>query len=264
VFLNGSDHQKKQQRMIYQRCAQRWEKWWDANWREQVTDEKYSLVNLYVRKDLENGKVFPHGPLTRFGEPMGGMILQSVFMHKEEGAGPLGTMVFLDLDTNRWGAVPEQLRSARGKPEKVDEIAAWAAREGYDVMGTEYTVPGEDRPHLMLRSLGLTAWQIKTDVWDNITEELKKAELPDLGVPAAGLLAPFDAAKTQYKPREFAAFLFVTREGGYGAMFVGAEITDTGIKLGTPAPPPREMERWNVGPIRGKRLSYILVEDPAK
>jgi hypothetical protein len=264
VFLNGSDHQKKQQRMLYQRCAERWEKWWNANWKEQVTDEKYSLVNLYVRKDLENARVFPHGPLVRFGEPMDGMILQSVFMPKEEGAVPLGTMVFLDLDTNRWGAVPEQLRSARGKPEKVDEIATWAAREGYDLMGTEYTVPGEDRPHFMLRSLGLTAWQVKTEVWNNITDELKKAELPDLGVPAAGLLAPFDSARAHYNPGEFATFLFVTREGGFGAMFVGAEITDTGIKLGTPAPPPREMERWNVGPIRGKRLSYILVEDPAK
>jgi|GEM_PF-1709919 len=264
VFLNGSDHQKRQQRQIYQRCAQRWEKWWDANWKEQVTDEKYSRVNLYVRKDLENTKYFPHGPLTRFSDPMDGMILQSVFMPLEEGAGPFGTMVFLDLDTNRWGSVPEHLRSAKGKPEKIDDIATWASREGYDVMGTEYTVPGEDRPHFMLRSLGLTAWQINTDVWDNITEELKKPALPEFGAPAAGLLAAVDETKHHYKPKDFVAFLFVTREGGYGAMFVGAEITDTGIKPGTPAPPLREMERSHVGPIRGKRLSYILVEDPTK
>jgi hypothetical protein len=264
VFLNGSDHQKRQQRQIYQRCAQRWEKWWDANWKEQVADEKYSRVNLYVRKDLENAKLFPHGPLAKFGKPIDGTILQTVFMPDEERTAPFGAIVFLDLDTNRWGTVPEHLRPAKGKPEKVDEIATWAAREGFDVMGAEYTVPGEDRPHLMLRSLGLTAWQIKTEVWNNITEELKKPDLLEFGVPAAGLLAPFDETKNQYKPGEFAAYLFVTREGGYGAMFVGAEVTDTGIALGSPMPPLREMERSHVGPIRGKRLSYVLVEDPTK
>lgn len=264
VFLNGSDHQRKQQRQIYQRCAQRWEKWWDANWKEQVTDEKYSRVNLYVRKDLENAKFFPHGPLSKFGEPMDGMIVQTAFMPAEEGFAPFGTLVFLDLDTNRFSTIPAHLRPAKGKPEKIDEINTWAAQEGFDVMGTEYTVPGEDRPHFMLRSLGLTAWQIKTDLWNNISDELRKPELPQLGSPAAGLLAPFDEAKGQYKPTEFSAYLFVTREGGYGAMFVGAEVTDTGIKPGTPASPARETERSNVGMMRGKRLSYILIEDPTK
>ena len=101
-------------------------------------------------------------------------------------------------------------------------------------------------------------------MWNNISDELKKPELPQLGSPAAGLLAPFDEVKGQYNPGEFATFLFVTREGGYGAMFVGAEVTDTGIKLGTPASSARETERSHVGVMRGKRLSYVLVEDPTK
>ena len=264
VFLNGSDHQKRQERQVYQRCAQRWEQWWDANWKSQVDDEAYAHANLYVRKDLENAKRFPHGPAAKFGEPMEGMILQTVFMAPEEGAGPFGTMVFLDLDTNRWGSVPDKLRPAKGQPEKLDEIAAWAAREGYDVMGTQYTVSGEDRPRFVLRSLGLTAWQIKTELWNDIKDVLAKPELPEFGPPAAGLLAPFDETKHEYQPKEFATYLFVTREGGCGALFVGAEVTSTAVKFGEPAPPPRETERSNVGVIRGRRLSYLLVEDPAK
>jgi hypothetical protein len=264
IFLNGSDHQQRQERQVYQRCAQRWEKWWDANWKKQVDDEAYSKVNLYVRKDLENAKRFPHGPMSKFGEPMEGMILQTAFMPPEEGWGPFGTLVFLDLDTNRTGTIPESLRPAKGQPEKLDEIAAWAAREGFDVMGTQHTIPGEDRPHFVLRSLGLTAWQIKTDLWNDIKDVLAKPELPEFGAPAAGLLSPYDEAKNEYKPKEFATYLFVTREGGCGALFVGAEVTSTAVKFGEPAPPPRETERSNVGVFRGRRLSYLLVEDPAK
>ena len=264
VFLNGSDHQQRQQRRLYQRTAQRWAEWWEAHWKEQVKDEAYAKVNLYVRKDLENTRAFPHGPLTKFAEPMEGLILQSVRAPDAEAIAPLGTLVFLDLDTNRVGSLPKHLRAPKLEPERMDEISAWAAREGYDVMGTEYTAPGDKKSHYVLRSLGLTAWQIKTDLWDTIVEELIKPEAPALGPPAAGLLAQFDEAKGEYAPKEFATYLFITREGGYGALFVGAEVTDTGLKPGTPALPARETERSNVGFIRGRRLSYRLVEDPTK
>jgi hypothetical protein len=61
------------------------------------------------------------------------------------------------------------------------------------------------------------------------------------------LLAHFDETKGQYDPNESATFLFVTREGGYGALLVGSEVTDT-----------------SMGYIKGRRLSYRLIEDPAK
>lgn len=264
VFLNGSDHQQRQQRRLYQRTAERWATWWEANWKDQGVDEAYSKVNLYVRKDLENAKPFPHGPHAKFAEPMSAMILQSVRAPKEEAIPPLGTLVFLDLDTNRIGSLPEQLRSAPGEAEKTDEIAAWAADEGFDVMGTEYSVPGEKQPHYVIRSLGLTAWRIKTELWDTIEKELARPELPALDSPAAGLLARYDEAKGQYVPQEFATFLFITREGGSGALFIGAEATDTRIVPGTPAPPPREDERSTLGFIKGRKLSYQLIEDPTK
>lgn len=202
--------------------------------------------------------------MTKFAEPMEGMILQSVRAPDAEAAALFGKIVFLDLDTNRFCGLPERLHSAKGEPERMDEISAWAAREGFDVMGTEYTVPGEDRPHYVLRSLGLTAWQIKTELWDTILEELIKPEPPALGTPAAGLLAHFDEGKGQYDPKQFATFLFMTREGGYGAVFVGAEVTSTAVKVGTPASGARVEERSNVGFVRGRRLSYRLVEDPTK
>jgi beta-lactamase regulating signal transducer with metallopeptidase domain len=264
VFLNGSDHQQRQQRRLYQRSAQRWAEWWEANWKQQVADEAYAHVSLYVRKDLETGREFPHGPNVKFAEPSEGMILQSIHAPEAEEVTPFGKIVFMDLDTGRIGGLPKHLRSPDGAPEKMDEISAWAAREGFDVMGTEYIPPGEKQPHYVIRSLGLTAWQIKTDLWNTIEDELKKPEAPSLGTPADGLLAQFDEAKGQYDPKEFVAFLFVTREGGYGALFVGAEVTDTSLKPGTPALPPRETERSSVGFYKGRRLSFRLVEDPTK
>jgi hypothetical protein len=196
---------------------------------------------------------------------MEGMILQSIHAPDAEGGAPFfGKIVFLDLDTNRFSSLPKHLQSTNGMPEKMDEIDAWAAREGFDVMGTEYTSPGEKQPHYVIRSLGLTAWQIKTDLWNTIEDELKKPEPPPLGTPADGLLAQFDEAKGQYDPKEVAAFLCVTREGGYGALFVGAEVTDSSLKPGTPALPAREKERSNVGFVKGRRLSFRLVEDPTK
>lgn len=264
VFLNGGDHQQRQERRLYQRCAQRWTEWWEANWKQHVDDEAFSHVSLYVRKDLESSHEFPHGPGVKFAEPSYGMILQSMHEADAEILRPFGNIVFLDLDTHRIGRIPKHLHSPAGTPEKMDEISAWAAREGFDVMGTEYTQPGEKQPHYAIRSLGLTAWQIKTDLWNDIEAELKKPEPLALGTPADGLLAHFDDTKGQYDPKEFATFLFVTREGGYGALFVGAEVTDTGLKPGTPALPAPETERSNVGFIKGRRLSYRLVEDPTK
>lgn len=264
VFLDGSDRQQRMQRQLYQRVAQRWTEWWEANWKEQVKDEVFSKVNLHIRKDLENKIAFPHGSTTKFTEGCRGMILQSVRAPDVEAIGPFGTRVFLDLDTNRLTGLPERLRAPQGEPERMDEISAWAAREGFDVMATEYTVPGEDKPHYVLRSLGLTAWQIKTELWEKIAEELTKPEPPTLGTPAAGLLAHFDEKKGQYDPKEFATFLFVTREGGYGAMFVGAEVTSTAVDYSKPSPISEDFERSSVGVGRGRKLSYRLVEDPAK
>lgn len=264
VFLDGSDRQQRMQRQLYQRVAQRWSEWWEGNWKEQVKDEAFSKVNLHVRKDLENKREFPHGPSARFGQASRGLILQSVRAPDVEAIGPFGTRVFLDLDTSRLTGLPERLRAPKGEPERMDEISAWAAREGFDVMGTEYTLPGEDRPHYVLRSLGLTAWQIETELWDTIVDELAKPKPPALGTPAAGLLAHFDEAKGRYDPKQFATFLFVTREGGYGVIFVGAEVTSTAVDFNRPSPGPSETERSNVGVGRGRRLSYFLVEDPTK
>jgi hypothetical protein len=264
VFLNGSDHQQRQQRKLYQRTAEQWTAWWQSHWKDQGVDEAYSKVNLYVRKDLENSRAFPHGPNVKFAEPMSGMILQSVQTPATEAIAPFGTLVFLDLDTNRIGSLPKRLRPSEGQAEKTDEIAAWAAQEGFDVMGTEYTVPGEDKPHYVVRSLGLTAWRVKTELWVAVEKELAGPNPPALDSPAGGLLARYDEAKAEYVPQEFATFLFITREGGYGALFIGAEATDTRIKPGTPALPSHEEERSPLGFAKGRKLSYRLIEDPTK
>src|SRR5262245_49543295 len=46
VMLEGTALQQHLQRQLFYRCAQRWQKWWEKNWQEHVTDVGYALVRL--------------------------------------------------------------------------------------------------------------------------------------------------------------------------------------------------------------------------
>jgi hypothetical protein len=165
--------------------------------------------------------------------------------------------VFYDLDTGRISGLPQHLRSPAGQPERLDDIQAWAAREGFDLMGTEYTPPGSDKSHYVLRGLGLTAWQIETDRWETLSSDIQDQQPFDMGRRTDGLLADFDAAQSRYLPEKTATFLFKTREGGHGAIFVGVEVHDDSLKPGGVGPANNELS-----PIafnKGRRFAYSLI-----
>ncbi|HEV3078475.1 MAG TPA: hypothetical protein VGY66_01805, partial [Gemmataceae bacterium] len=156
VFLEGTPRQQFLQRSLYQRCAERWARWWELHWNECVTDERYARVNLApLAEEAQAVNGFPHGPEVKVDGRRVGHVLESV-------RNPKAKHVFLDLDTGRESGLPEHLRAAEGEPERLDDILAWAAREGFDLMGTTYLPPGSDKPHYVLRGLGLAAWQIET------------------------------------------------------------------------------------------------------
>ena len=46
VYLEGPPHQRLLQRSLFQSCAARWARWWQAHWKEYVSDGYYSRVNL--------------------------------------------------------------------------------------------------------------------------------------------------------------------------------------------------------------------------
>ncbi|HEX4613602.1 MAG TPA: RNA polymerase sigma factor, partial [Urbifossiella sp.] len=237
VFLTGGAAQKAQQRELYRRCAERWAAWWEKNAKDHVADPRYATVNLPPRAaDMAppGAAPFPRGPRVVIGGGTSNCILQSVHA-------PGAKYVFKDLDTGREGNLPPRLRVANGQPERVDDIAAWAAEEGYDLMGTEYTPPGGDKPHYVLRGLGLTAWQIDPERRPTLGGELRAAGPLDMGKQTGGLLAQFDAAAGRYRPEETGLFLFRTRENGFGWIFVGVEVHDDGLQPGVPAAGDQEL-----------------------
>ena len=115
---------------------------------------------------------------------------------------------FKDLDTGREIKWPKEL------PEKAkatgDEITAFAAKEGFDLRGAEYTPSGSDRPYYVLQRLGLRAWQVDNGLYGRIESDLLAEKVPDLDRPASELLIDFDSATKTYHPENKATFLFVT------------------------------------------------------
>jgi len=253
VFLQGTPRQQFLQRSLYQCCAERWARWWETHWKEHVADERYARVNLaplaVVPLAGDSGAVsgFPRGPQAKVVDWHGNHVLESV-------RNPKAKYVFLDLDTGRQSGLPDHLRAPAGEPERLDDIRAWAAREGFDLMGTEYRAPGGSKQHYVLRGLGLNLWQIKTERWRRLETELRSDTPLDMGTRTDGLLARFDAVRGRYVPEETATFLFQTREGGHGAIFVGVEVHDDSLQPGGISKGDHELNP--VAFCKGRRFAY--------
>jgi len=250
VFLGGGERQQQTQQHLYVRCAQRWAQWWEANWRKFVQDPQFAKVNLPAGAD-EPVVDFPHGPVFRLGEPMSGYIAESE-------ADPKARFVFFDLDTGRMVPMPEDLRSIPDSAQRMDEIQAWAANEGFDLMGTEFTREGQRQSSYFVRALGLTAWEIATGRWKTLEQEVVLPGPLKMGRPAGGLLVHFDSAAARFDEQGQAAFLFLTREGAYGILFVGVEVHDTNVKLGERMP--ADVDLHPVGFKKGRRFAWRLIE----
>jgi len=251
TFLGGSPRQQQLQRRLFHACAERWAKWWEKNWKEHVSDEKYAVVNLPKNEDLPIA-AFPHGRGIKIAGSSSGHTAEADSDPKARRE------VFYDLDTGRMLGLPEQLQMLKDDPNRLDKIQAWAAREGFDLMGTMFQPAGSDKAYYAIRNLGMTAWEIDADRYARIDGELRQPEPPNLEKPAGGLLLRYDDEKGDYDPAANAAFLFITREGATGALFVGVEVLDTNVKVGMPA-----MGDQNLNPdgfMKGRRFGYKVVE----
>lgn len=228
--------------------------WWERNGRGLVGDAGFTPVGLPPRpKSVAPPPPadFPHGLRVKIGGGIRGGVLESARAAKA-GA------VFKDLDTGREGSMPEKLRGAPGRADRLDDITAWAAEEGYDLMCTEIAGPGGD-PQYVVRGLGLTAWEVDTGRRGTLGDEVRAEGRFDTGRPAGGLLAPFDRAAGRHAPAEPGLFLFRTREGGFGWVFVGVEVHDDTLQPGGAAGGDPELDP--VAFQKGRRYGYTLVWD---
>jgi hypothetical protein len=256
VMLGGALQQQLAQRRLYYRCAERWTAWWEKNWKAHVGDEQYAKVDLPPGDDPPAIE-FPHGAgQYQLGSAMSGCIVES-------DAAPKGRCVLMDFDTGRMVPFPEQLRKLADDPHRLDKIQDWAAREGFDVMGTEYHAAGEAAPRFVVRALGISAWEIDEARWFGLSGEISQDAPIKLGRPASGLLMHYDEKTQQYDSQRTAVFLFVTRDGAYGALRIGVEVHDTDMKDRIGKPVMGDIDLDPKGFFKGRRLSYQLVESMA-
>jgi hypothetical protein len=223
VGLAGSPKQRWLQLRLLHENAERWAVWWKLNRRHFTDDPSYSKVDLSPLPDppkeaeVAADQPFPTGVRVQASRGLANDIVgppQPVEYYR----------TFKDLDTGveiRWpGNLPE-VSKAKG-----DEIAAFAAREGYDLRGTEYTDPGSGRSNYAIQGLGLRAWQIDNIQFHTIEQELRSGHPPKLDRPARDLLMDFDPKTGTYRPENKATFLFVTREGTTGVLQVTGLVTE--------------------------------------
>jgi hypothetical protein len=81
-----------------------------------------------------------------------------------------------------------------------------------------------------------------------------------MGTRTDGLLARFDPKRGRYVAEQTATFLFQTREGGHGAIFVGVEVHDDGLKPGVLSY--RNVELDPIAFHKGRRFAYSLIVGP--
>ncbi len=126
-------------------------------------------------------------------------------------------------------------------------LAAWAARHGVDLMGTQYQAPGSHANYYALKPLGLRAWEISDEQCQHMLGYLAGQTLK-LDRPVDGLLAHFDKASGTFQPEKTCAFLFVTREGTCGTLQIGSQENMPNI-IGAP-------KAGNLRPGLGLSISY--------
>lgn len=223
VFRRGGLAQQSQQEQLYSNVARRWAAWWSEHWREYVDDPALARIDLPEHEAPRHLTGIPTGPAVTASSEVG-LILASILEHDPTLPANFVPPSLIDLDTGRFAAWPESFPPAGELSGREPELAAWAAREGIDLMGTQWQPPGSSEKYYVVRPFGLRAWQIDNQRYESIAHELRTGQIV-LGTPADGYLVDFDVDTKSFRPDRSATFLFVTREGSCGVLQVVRQVT---------------------------------------
>jgi hypothetical protein len=258
VLSEGTANQQRQKRKLFERTAVQWASWWEQHHAEYVQDDAYAHVNLVAAKVDDGGALAGLQPGMHFktGSRGAGHVLQPVVE-------PTAIVVFHDLDTGRNAPLPQKWRNAKSVESQIDEIVAWAASEGFDLMGTVYVSPRDRQSWFAIRPIGLRAWELGEERWKMTSSDITLETLQAEGAPARDLLLHFARASQSYDPQATATFLYVTREGTPGLLFVGVAVKDTNVKIGEPFSENEDYERKTSHFFKGRRFAWTSLEENA-
>ena len=229
--LNGlgrSDdpHRQALQRRLFTRHARAWQAWWEAHWREFTDDTAYQKVNIAAEDEPIPAAPGALGPKAHTENHTSGAVLSPA---AQEGQ---YTEYFYDLDTGARPAWPRNIPRDEAQFD-LKQIAAWAERNGVDLMCVTHTAP-DGTSTFVLRSFGMKAWEIDPRELRRFDRLIASGTLPK-GHDAGELLMHFDHETKRAVPDANGAFVYVTREGSMGLIEITDRVTQTADLTGRPA-----------------------------
>jgi hypothetical protein len=231
--FSRSDDPRRQvlQRRIYARHAQAWQTWWEAHWKELTGDAAYQKVHLTVVDEPLPPAARTLGPQARIASNEGwtGGVLSPAI----EGGRHAG--FFYDLDSGCHSAWPAQIPKDEARFDE-KQLAEWAAESGVDLMCITHR-DDDGTETFVLRTFGVTAWEISPRDLRNIDRLIAAGKLPE-GREAGELLMHHDAQSRQFVPGANTAFLFRTRDGSLGLIEITDRVTRTQNLAGAAGQPP--------------------------
>jgi beta-lactamase regulating signal transducer with metallopeptidase domain len=229
MSLSEDSRRQVLQRRIYRRQAQRWQAWWEVNWRRFTDDAAYQKVNLNVTDEPLPLAPLALGKTARLGDGLIGAVLSPA---TERGR---YAWHCYDLDAGYapgWPArIPRDQASRDAK-----QLAEWATQSGVDLICVTHRSPDGTETYV-LQALGMRVREISPRELRNL-DKLLAAGTPPEGRPVGELLMHYDAEAKRFVPDANAAFLFVTREGNIGVIEVTDRVTRTADLTGMPGSPP--------------------------
>ncbi|MEK6261845.1 MAG: M56 family metallopeptidase [Planctomycetota bacterium] len=228
MSLSEDPRRQVLQRRICVRQAQRWQAWWEKNWRNFTDDAAYQKVNLTVADETVPPAPTPEalGKTARLSGGMSGAVLSPAIQDGQHA------WHFYDLDTGyrpNWPTgVPKDEAARDAKP-----LAEWASENGIDLMCITHRSQDGTETYV-LRALGMKVREINPRDLRNLDTLIAAGMLPE-GRPVGELLMHYDTESKQLVPDANAAFLFITREGNMGLIETTDRVTRTANLTGLPS-----------------------------
>lgn len=250
VMLGGSKSQRQLKRRLYRQVAGEWADWWKANWQSQTDDRAYAAVGLPPIEEVSDIPAPALDSRFKTGGGNSNWILESV-------RNPQANEVFYDFDIGRAGTLPKRWKEGGDIASHEKEIVLWATLQGFDLMGTEYLTP-DGKSVFALRSLGMQTWELPRERWKAEEKEVTLKSLQELGRSAGPYLLHRPAGSDLFAPEEHAPFLFITRHGTPGLLFVGIPVLDDSQKTGRISTGDDELDPVHFW--KGRRFGFSVLE----
>lgn len=196
------------QRRLYQRQAERWQSWWEANWQQFHVDSAFAKVNLKPLTEVLPPAVTKLGPHAHLGKKANAVTLLPPRSGGERASH------FYNLST--WFAPwwPADVPRDEAKID-FDKLDGWARENDVDLMCTRLSSDG--KPQCVLRGFDMKAWEISRRDAETIGTFVAAGKLPE-GRPVGPPLRHYDAESKRYIPSMNAAFIVITRDGSIGLL----------------------------------------------